>query len=81
MRRCFFGSVLLAAIAATPMACAFVLFEGAQVDLTGGPEAVHAAALALMRTFIVSFDLSVMTMWLPCALYVSRLKRPRGSSN
>ncbi|HEX7794717.1 MAG TPA: hypothetical protein VF456_10220 [Vicinamibacterales bacterium] len=79
MRRCFFGSVLLAAIAAIPMACAFVLFEGAQIDVTGGPEAVHAAALALMRTFIVSFDISVMTMWLPCAFYLSRLKRSRGT--
>jgi len=76
VRRCFFGSVLLAAMAATPIACAFVLFEGAQVDLTGGPEAVHAAALCLMRTFVVSFDLSVMMMWLPCAFYVSRLRRP-----
>jgi hypothetical protein len=47
--------------------------------LTGGPEAVHAATLALMRTFIVSFDLSVMTMWLPCAFFLSRLKPPRGT--
>jgi hypothetical protein len=74
VRSCFFGSVLLAAMAATPMACAFVVFEGAQVDLTGGPEAVHAAALALMRTFIVSFDISVMTMWLPCVFFLSRLR-------
>ena len=81
MRSRFFGSMLLAAIAATPIACAFVVFEGAQVDLTGGPEAVRATTLALMRTFIVSFDLSVMTMWLPCAFYLSRLKRPRESSN
>jgi hypothetical protein len=75
VRSGFFASVLLAAIMATPMACAFVLIEGTRVDLTAGPEAVHAAALALMRTFIVSFDVSVMTLWVPCALVVSRLKR------
>jgi hypothetical protein len=77
VRSGFFGSVLLAAIAAIPMACACVLFEGAHVDLTGGPDAVHAAAMSLMRTFVVSFDLSVMAMWLPCAFFLSRLKDSR----
>ena len=75
MRHSFFRSVLLAAIAATPVACGFVLFRGAQlVDLAAGPEAVQAATLALMRTFVVSFDVSVLAMWLPCALLLSRLK-------
>ena len=74
MRHSFFRSVLLAAIAATPVACGFVLFRGAQVDLTAGPEAVQAATLALMRTFVVSFDVSVLAMWLPCAFLLSRLK-------
>lgn len=71
---------MLAAIGATPIAGAFVLFEGAQVDFTGGREAVQAATLTLMRTFIVSFHLAVMTMWLPCAFWLSRLKRARESS-
>lgn len=74
MRSCFFSSVLLAAVTATPVACGLVLFQGAQVDLGAGPEAVHAATLALMRTFIVSFDVSMMAMWLPCVLLLSLLK-------
>jgi len=74
MRRHFFGSVLLAAIAATPVALLFVLLRGAQVDLAGGPEAVHEATHALMRTFVVSFDVSVMAMWAPCAVLLWRLK-------
>jgi hypothetical protein len=74
MKRWFFGSVLLAAIAATPVAVLFVAFRGARLDLTGGPDVVHEAAVALMRTFIVSFDVSVMAMWPPCALFLSRLK-------
>jgi hypothetical protein len=37
------------------------------------------ATLALMRTFIVSFDVSVLAMWLPCAflLCVCRVKEGR----
>jgi len=35
---------------------------------------VHEASLALMRTFVMSFDVSMVEMWLPCALLLSRLK-------
>ena len=74
MRHYFFSSVLLSAIAATPIALAFVVFRGAQLDLAGGPEVLHEATLALMRTFVVSFDVSVVAMWLPCAFLLSRFK-------
>jgi hypothetical protein len=74
MRRYFFSSVLLAAIAATPVAVAVVAFRGAQVDLDAGPEALREATLWLMQTFVVSFDVSVLAMWLPCAFLLSRLK-------
>jgi hypothetical protein len=74
MRRYFFGSVLLAAIAAAPIAVAFVAFRGAQIDLSAGPEALHEETLALMRTFVMAFDVSIIAMWLPCAFLLSRLK-------
>jgi hypothetical protein len=74
MKRYFFGSVLLAAIAATPVAVLFVVLRGTQIDVTAGPEALREATLSLMQTFIVSFDVSVMAMWLPCALLISRWK-------
>jgi hypothetical protein len=32
----------------------------------------HEVTLSLMQTFVVSFDVSVMAMWLPCALLLSR---------
>jgi len=72
VRRYFFGSVLLAAIAATPVAVLVVLLRGSQVDLAAGPQALHEATLSLMQTFVVSFDVSVIAMWLPCALLLSR---------
>jgi hypothetical protein len=72
MRRYFFGSVLLAAIAATPVAVLFVVLRGNQVNLAAGPETLREATLSLMQTFVVSFDVSVMAMWLPCALLLSR---------
>ena len=74
MRHCFFSSVLLAAIAATPIAFAFVVVRGAHLDLGAGPEALHEATLGLMRTFVVSFDVSMVAMWVPCAFLLSRLK-------
>jgi hypothetical protein len=74
MRRCFFASVLLAAIAATPIAVLLVVLRGTKVDLAAGPEALHQATLSLMQTFVVSFDVSVMAMWLPCALLLTRWK-------
>jgi len=74
MRRYFFSSVLLAAIAATPVAFGLVAVRGLQLDLAAGPDALHEATLALMRTFVVSFDISMMAMWLPCAFLLSRLK-------
>ena len=65
---------LLAAIAATPVAVAIVVFRGAQVDLDAGPDALREATLWLMQTFVMSFDVSVLAMWLPCAFLLSRLK-------
>jgi hypothetical protein len=74
MRRYFFSSVLLAAIAATPVAVAVVLFRGRQLDLNAEPEALRDATLWLMQTFVMSFDVSLLAMWLPCAFLLSRLK-------
>jgi hypothetical protein len=74
VRRYFFSSLLLAAMGATPVAVALVAFRGAQLDLAAGPDALHVTTLALMRLFIMSFDVSVMAMWLPCAFLLSRLK-------
>lgn len=74
MRGYFFSSLLLAAIAATPVAVAVVLVRGAQLDLNAGPEALRDATLWLMQTFVMSFDVSLLAMWLPCAFLLSRLK-------
>jgi hypothetical protein len=67
-------SVAFTTIAATPVALVCVAFRGAQVDPAAGPDAVHEATLALMQTFVLSFDVSVVAMWLPCAFLLSRLK-------
>ena len=72
MKRYFFASVLLAAVAATPIAVLFVVFRGTQVDLAARPEVLHEATLSLMQTFVVSFDVSVIAMWLPCAWLLAR---------
>ena len=69
----FFSSVLLA-IGERRSLCSASPFQGARVDLAAGPEPVHVATLALMRTFVMSFDVSMVAMWLPCALLLSRLK-------
>jgi len=80
MKSYFFCSLLLAAIGATPVALACVTFRGASLDLSAGREAVHAATLLLMQTFVTSFDLSVVAMWLPCALVLWRMEKSRGMS-
>jgi hypothetical protein len=48
--------------------------KGGEVDLDAGPDALREATLWLMQTFVVSFDVSVLAMWLPCAFLLSRLK-------
>jgi hypothetical protein len=73
-RRTFFLSVLISAIASTPLSLGAVAAHwsgaGAALALWGRAE----TAIDLVRTFVVSFDVLVLAAWAPCALCVSRLR-------
>ena len=73
-RRTLFLSVLICAIACTPLSLGAVAVHwagaGSGLASWGQPQ----GALDLVRTFVVSFDVLVLTAWAPCAVWVSRLR-------
>jgi hypothetical protein len=69
----FFISMLLCAVASTPLSLGAVVAHWTGL---GGllPWSKPETAIDLVRTFVVSFDVLVLAAWGPCAIVVSRLR-------
>ena len=74
MRKLLFVSVLVAAILSAPLAAAAVVFQAAQFN----PEAWSSPVSPAMwsaRSFLMYFDLFVSIALIPCAVWMSRLRK------
>ena len=74
VRHTFFISLLVCAIASTPLSLGAVAahWAGLGADLLpwGRPE----TATDLIRAYVVAFDVLVLAAWGPCAILISRLR-------
>jgi hypothetical protein len=69
-RSCF--AVALAALVAAPLAAAVVLVSWFRMTHAGGVPLSPAHWSS--QTFVTSFDVLVLLMWLPCASWISRMR-------
>jgi hypothetical protein len=73
-RHTFFISVLMCAIASTPLSLGAVAAHWAGLGADLLPWSKPETAVDLVRTFVVAFDVLVLTAWGPCAIAISRVR-------
>jgi hypothetical protein len=73
-RHTFFISMLVCAVASTPLSLGAVVAHWTGVGAGLLPWGKPETAIDLVRTFVVSFDVLVLTAWGPCAIVMSRLR-------
>jgi hypothetical protein len=71
-RHLFFISLLLCAVASTPLSLGAVALQWAGLGADLMPWSKPETAADLVRTFVVSFDVLVLSAWGPCAVLMSR---------
>ena len=74
MRKLLFVSVLVAAVLSAPLAAAAVVFQAAQLD-SGAWSSPVSPAMWSARSFLMYFDLFVPIALVPCAVWMSRLRK------